>query len=278
MTVSILVAEDSVTMRRIMEMTFAGEDAQVTTVESGEKLIPKAEELVPNIIFADLSLSGMDGYSIAREIKSKPALSNTAVIVMASQKTAYNEAKGKEAGVDDYIVKPFDSQQLIDRVKQVLAAPRAKPTVRAAIPTAVPAAQSTVSAATPRIQTKTATLGFGSTPDSAALREPSPVTAAKPSPSAQVIPKAPPPANRPAPKAPSEPLPAAVEPSLSLKISDEKLGQKLDKKLDGIGLTSDQVQAVLALSKEVIEQVVWEVVPDLAEVIIREEIKRLTSE
>jgi hypothetical protein len=49
------------------------------------------------------------------------------------------------------------------------------------------------------------------------------------------------------------------------------------ERLDGLGLTADQVQGVLALSREVIERVVWEVVPDLAETLIREEIRRLTQ-
>ena len=127
MSVNILVADDSVTMRRILEVTFQGEDAQVTTVDSGEAAVRKASELNPDVVFADLSLNGMDGYSIASAIKSSPGLERTAVVVMASQKHPYDEDKGRAAGVDDHILKPFDTQHVIDRVKQVLARPRAMP-------------------------------------------------------------------------------------------------------------------------------------------------------
>src|SRR5688572_28566656 len=121
--VNILVADDSVTMRRILELTFQGEDARVTTVDSGESAVRKASELNPDVVFADLSMSGMDGYAIASAIKGSPGLERTAVVVMASQKHPYDEDKGKAAGVDDHILKPFDTQHVIDRVKQVLSRP-----------------------------------------------------------------------------------------------------------------------------------------------------------
>src|SRR4051812_46119775 len=124
-------------MRRILEVTFQGEDAQVTSVDSGEAAVRKAAELTPDVVFADLSLSGMDGYSIASAIKTAPGLEKTAVVVMASQKHPYDEDKGRAAGVDDHILKPFDTQLVIDRVKQVLAKPRAVPSAGKAAAAAV---------------------------------------------------------------------------------------------------------------------------------------------
>ncbi|MBN1654131.1 MAG: response regulator [Deltaproteobacteria bacterium] len=267
MPVTILVAEDSVTMRRIMEMTFAGEDAQVITVANGDEALAKASEIRPNIIFADLSLPDMDGYEIARQVKSKPTLEKTAVIVMVGQKGPFDENKAREAGVDDHVVKPFDTQQIIDRVKQVLAAPRAmpvtgvRPIVAAPTPEPVTAAQ--------KIKTKTATIGFGVSPASASAQEHQPTLRM----AQQPLPKAPLPASRPAPIPPVEARPRE-EPSARLAEKQEGL----KRKLDAIGLKPEQIEAVLELSREVIEKVVWEVVPDLAETIIREEIKRLTAE
>ena len=69
MGVNILVADDSVTMRRILELTFQGEDANVTAVETGESALRKASEITPDIVFADLSMSGMDGYALATAIR-----------------------------------------------------------------------------------------------------------------------------------------------------------------------------------------------------------------
>src|ERR1700712_2521455 len=117
--VNILVADDSVTMRRILELTFQGEDASVTAVETGDSALRKASEITPDIVFADLSMQGLDGYALASAIKAAPGLERTAVIVMASQKHPYNEEKGRAAGVDDHIIKPFDTQHVIERLKQV---------------------------------------------------------------------------------------------------------------------------------------------------------------
>src|SRR5690349_15828504 len=113
-------------MRRVLEMTFAGEDARVLAVDNGEAALTKAAELLPDIVFADASMAGVDGYEVARRIKSNPQLAKVAVIVMASQHTPYDDGKGRAAGVDDHIPKPFDTQSVIDRVAQVLARPRAQ--------------------------------------------------------------------------------------------------------------------------------------------------------
>src|SRR5262245_40556648 len=111
-------------MRRILELTFAGEDATVTAVDSGDTAVAKAAELTPDVVFADASMS-MDGYKVASAIKSTPGLERTAVIVLASQKVPYDEAKGRAAGVDDHVVKPFAPQPVSDKVKRVMSQPRA---------------------------------------------------------------------------------------------------------------------------------------------------------
>ena len=101
-------------------MTFAGEDAQVHTVDGAEAALAKAAELSPDVVFADASMPGVDGYELARRIKTNPQLAKIAVIVLASQQAPYDEAKGRSVGVDDHVSKPFDTQSLIDRVGQVL--------------------------------------------------------------------------------------------------------------------------------------------------------------
>ena len=110
---NILVADDSVTMRRILELTFAGEDAQVLAVDSGDAAIAKASELQPDVILVDASMP-TDGYKVAAAVRGTPGLERTAVIVLASQKNPFDEAKGKASGVDDHVIKPFDTQHVID--------------------------------------------------------------------------------------------------------------------------------------------------------------------
>lgn len=271
MPMKILVVDDSATMRRVLEMTFAGEDAHVTTVRSGEEALAKARELGPDVVFADASMQGMDGYDVARAIKEDATLARTAVIVMASQSAPFDEARGKASGVDAHIAKPFDTQAVIDRTHQTIAKPRstvaAAPAAAAprpvAPPPAAPAARSAAAAPAPA-------------PAARPIAAPAPVApprAAQPTPAA-ARPAAPvaAPARAPAPVAPAPARPAAVAQRASQASAD------LAPKLAGLGLSPEQVDGVLALSRDVIERVVWEVVPDLAETIIREEIQRLTAE
>jgi CheY-like chemotaxis protein len=267
--VNILVADDSVTMRRILELTFQGEDARVTTVENGESAVRKATELTPDIVFADLSMSGMDGYAIASAIKSAPGLERTAVVVMASQKHPYDEDKGRASGVDDHILKPFDTQHVIDRVKQVLSKQRVMPAAAAA-GAARPAAAPAVPAAA-KIGTKT--IAFGKPP--AAANAPTPMNAPN-APRPQV--GGPSYAGGPAAAAAAPAMAAKQQPAIAPVTSAVAIAStELEHKLNGLGLTAEQVAAVLSLSREVVERVVWEVVPDLAETIIKEEIRRLTA-
>jgi len=267
--VKILVADDSVTMRRILELTFAGEDATVTGVDSGDAAVARASELRPDVVFADVSM-GSDGYRVAASIKSTPGLEQTAVILLASQKHPYDEGKARNAGVDDHVLKPFDTQLVIDKVKQVLGRPRAAAAAgaqpqRAALPAAPPPRPG---AAAPQMQqpqmqqpqmqqpSRTGTIAFGKAPPSTTT--PHGVSA-------------------PQPQAPAaRPAPAAAAPAMAAAAA-RAMPADLSSKLDGLGLTSDQVAGVLQLTRDVVERVVWEVVPDLAETLIKEEIRRLTQ-
>jgi CheY-like chemotaxis protein len=265
--VNILVADDSVTMRRILELAFQGEDAKITAVESGEVAVRRAAEVAPDVVFADLSMNGMDGYAVASAIKGAPGLERTAVVVMASQKHPYDEEKGRAAGVDDHILKPFDTQHVIDRVKQVLGKPRQAPAARAAQPTAASAATAPGMAPANRVGTKT--IAFGKPPTAAPVPGPAPMGGRPQVAAPQAF--APQPQSAAAAKPSPQAAPAAASAALSLASAE------LEQKLNGLGLTPEQAAAVLSLSREVVERVVWEVVPDLAETLIKEEIRRLTA-
>lgn len=347
MALKILAVDDSATMRQIMEMTFAGEQAEVTTAASGEDALTQARQLRPDLVFADLSMSPMDGYELAKALKSE--LGNVAVIVMDSQHAPYDADKGKAAGVDDHVAKPFDSQAVIDKVAQVLAKPRAKLGAAAAAAAAPTTSGSPMQGGLGGRSPKR-TMAFGSPPPRPAAPKPAApkpvleladdalISADKPAPvrtskatfsrpPSTSTPQAKPPAPKPAPKplapkptfaaspakpaapkpaprpAPAAPKPAPVvakpepkpEPeapkAAPATVSEARpapgdqpaaaavaaAGDAMAAKLGDLGLTKEQAEGVLALSREVIEQVVWEVVPELAETLIREEIKRLTE-
>ena len=325
MTVKILAVDDSVTMRKIMEMTFAGEDVEVAVASNGQEGLARAQQMQPDVVFADASMQGMDGYALAHAIKSDANLAQTAVIVLASQHNPFDEAKGKTSGVDDHVAKPFDSQVVIDKVAQVLSRPRAKASGTVSAAAAAPPAAGSPVQAPPRSPKSTVAFGAGmpkpAPPKPPVLEladddepeieisEPEPPPPPKPVPPRPAVAKPVPPRPavakpaRPAPvAAPPKPAPAKPEPPKPAPVAKPEpakpapvatpaakpaspavaaatsSGGDMAAKLGDLGLSKEQVEGVLALSREVIEQVVWEVVPDLAETLIKEEIRRLTSD
>ena len=280
MPLKILVADDSLTMRKIMEMTFAGEDADVVVVENGEACVRAASQVGPDVVFADLSMSGMDGYGVAQAIKSQPGLGNTAVIVMASQHAAYDEGRGQGAGVDDHIVKPFDTQSVIDKVADVLKRPRMIPSGGAAAPGpgAHPYREVAHQPPPPPPQQTAKKSPVKSTVAFGGQQRPPPPPSRQAPPERPVLELADEPAAPPTPAARPSSRPAPPSAVALASAGATASGGDLARKLEGLGLNAAQLEGVLALSREVIEQVVWEVVPDLAETMIREELRRLTAD
>lgn len=252
----ILVAEDSATMRKVVQMAFAGEDAEILAVSEGALALERVREFQPDVILADASMTGMDGYELARAIKSDPEIARTPVILLASQHHPYDEQRAAETGVDDHLVKPFDSQVAIDMVHG-LTKPGAS--LRPASIPAMPIAAGSVESPSGSIP-----IEIESVPPSL---QPAPASA---------VPSIPKPPSAPSPlSAPVEPPP--VEEQWQAAPAPVNGGEVLDR-LVAMGLTAEQIEGVLRISAEVVERVVWEVVPDLAETLIREEIDRLTGQ
>jgi CheY-like chemotaxis protein len=280
-TTTLLAVDDSVTMRKVLEITFAGENFKTLLASSADEAVQLAKRERPAVALVDHTLSEMSGYDLARELKN--ASPGIAVVVLSSKQTPFDKAKASATGVDDFMDKPFDTQKLLDKVAQVLSAPRAAAVAAAPMAVApVQPAAAAAAAARPRPQSVTIA-GTGVAPVASA---PAPVASAPnrsfAGPAAGATPKpaavqpmvAQPRPTAPAVQAAPSPRPAAAAAVASAVVATN--GQ-LPAKLEALGLTKDQVQGVLALSREIVEKVVWEVVPVLAETMIKEEIKRLTS-
>ncbi len=267
---TLLAVDDSATMRKVLEITFSGEDFTVITAESSQAALGKLGDK-PAAILIDTALGSDDGYALAKEIRKKEP--GAAIVLLSSRYAPYDAGKGKDAGADDFMDKPFDTQQLIDKVRKVVLAREGAPAsaaapapaaAAAAKPAPSPAAPPVTTPATAKIPARSQTLVFG---DGAA---PPPAAAAKPAAAAAEPPKrhTPVPATPVSMGHPSQPVTSAAAASVNGHLSG---------KLSDLGLSASQVDAVLALSREVVEKVVWEVVPQLAEAIIKEEIARLTK-
>ena len=128
MASTLLAIDDSVTMRKVLEITFASPDFRVVTANSPDAALQKLKRDKPDLVISDLSLDAMNGYDLCKAIKK--ASPGTPVILLSSKQNAFDAAKGTAAQADDHMDKPFDTQQMIDKVKKLLAAQGgAKPNV-----------------------------------------------------------------------------------------------------------------------------------------------------
>jgi CheY-like chemotaxis protein len=122
MSKKILLAEDSVTMQRVVLMTFAGEDVELEVTSSVDEALELYGESEPDLVIADLSMEGKNGYDLCKAVK---AAGGQPVLILHGSAAPYDEAKGKDAGADGEITKPFETAALIDKVNALLSVDQA---------------------------------------------------------------------------------------------------------------------------------------------------------
>ncbi|MEN9578338.1 MAG: hypothetical protein RJA70_1347 [Pseudomonadota bacterium] len=292
--ITLLAVDDSSTMRKVLEITFAGEAFKTVLAANEQDALDRLYDSQAPIALVDITLGQTSGYDLCQKIKS--AAPGTRVVLLASKQHPYDAARGAAVGADDHVDKPFDTQAMIDKVRALAAsAPAAQPPAPPPAPAQfVPAAQPQYIVSQTQPATKLASeppaLGASQPPVSSRSEPPAEQPEARrhaPEPLASPEPLVEPPAAFTAPavrpyesRPPTAVPPSAPRVAVGLSAAAPSDGQtaNLAGKLGALGLTPEQVQAVLALSREVVEQAVWEVVPTLAETLIREEIQRLTRE
>jgi len=137
---TLLLADDSVTMQKVVGITFANEDIDLVTVDNGDAALERARELRPDIVLADVGMPGLNGYELCAALKSDPDLTNVRVILLTGTFDTYDEARAREVGADAHVAKPFEAQALVDQVHTLLQAAPARP---AGAPSAAPAPRPT---------------------------------------------------------------------------------------------------------------------------------------
>ncbi len=119
----ILIVDDDNNIAELISLYLTKECYETLIVNDGESVMPSMKNFVPNLILLDVMLPGIDGYQVCREIRSKSAVP---IIMLSAKGEIFDKVLGLELGADDYIEKPFDSKELVARVKAVLR--RYKPT------------------------------------------------------------------------------------------------------------------------------------------------------
>ena len=120
----LLLADDSVTIQRVIELTFADEDVQVLAVGDGKQAIARVQSDRPDIVLADVGMPERNGYEVAAFIKGDPALAHIPVLLLTGAFEPIDEARAHAVGCDGVLVKPFEPQMVINRVKDLLAGHR----------------------------------------------------------------------------------------------------------------------------------------------------------
>lgn len=136
----LLLADDSVTIQRVIELTFAEEDVQVLAVSDGKHAIDRIQSDRPDIVLADVGMPERDGYEVAAFVKSQPHLAHIPVLLLTGAFEPIDETRARAVGCDGVLVKPFEPQMVINRVKDLLAGRKAGGHSDSTTPQAQPAA------------------------------------------------------------------------------------------------------------------------------------------
>ncbi len=218
----ILLADDSLTIQKVVELTFMDEDYEVETLGSGDALLARLGEGRPDVLIADIHMPGLSGYELCRRAKNDhPGLP---VLLLVGTFETLDEEELRRSGADGHLKKPFDSQELLQMVDDLVAG------------------QVGQDAATP----VDPVVGYEATAHATESAAPPP----------PVAPPVPPP---------------------------ETLAEAVGSATEPIQLTDDHVERIARrvaelMGDRVLREVAWEVLPDLAEVVVRERLRELEAQ
>ena len=120
----ILIVDDDENIAELISLYLMKECYETKIVNDGEAALKIFPDFRPNLILLDLMLSGIDGYQVCRELRT---ISQVPIIMLSAKGEIFDKVLGLELGADDYMIKPFDSKELVARVKAVLRRYQAVP-------------------------------------------------------------------------------------------------------------------------------------------------------
>jgi CheY-like chemotaxis protein len=310
MSIKILLADDSITIQKVVGIIFGGDEYSLTVVDNGKAAVEKARELNPDVLLIDALMPGMSGYEVCEAVRATPSISTKPILLLTGSFEPFDETKAKNCGADDFLAKPFESQQIVSKVRELIelgssrsvAPPAAEqesfvpppvpevaeePVTADGIWGAFTAPEEPAPVAPPSVEVSQVEKSTGSQwipveEETFAFEEESVVEHAAPAvkgpeqtveesmfgdtdfgaaAASETVTK-----TEAAPVA--EPAPVAEKPAVAAVIPFVTAAPA--------ALTEEQLrEALAAASKDVIERIVWEIVPDLAEVLIKEAIRKI---
>lgn len=121
----VMIIDDSITVRKIIEVSLRREGFDVQGFPDGIEALrwfTQPDVRIPDLILLDIGLPKLDGYAVARHLKSKPRLSNTAIIMLSRRDGLMDKLKGRLAGAKGHLSKPFKTQDVIAAVEASIGA------------------------------------------------------------------------------------------------------------------------------------------------------------
>lgn len=292
MTKSILLADDSVTIQKVVELTFMDEDFAVSAVSSGAEAIARLGESKPDVVIADVHMPGATGFEVCR--RSKELYPAVPVLLLVGTFESFDADEAMRCGADGHLKKPFDSQELMRRVRELASTPsRSLPVPSAAaeiapephafddIYAAPMAASTTPTPAAPPIDDLWEPLPDEPSAMPAALEspeEPMELLSVEEFPPLQAAPE-PVAETRFVPFASAPEAPSTLAPTASMRV--ESVGEA-SASVSVANLSDADVDRIARrmlelLGDKPVRDVAWEVVPDLAEVLLRNRIRELEA-
>jgi CheY-like chemotaxis protein len=256
MTIKILVADDSVTMQKIVSLAFNDEDVEIAAAASGQAALDSMRVFGPDIVLADVSMPGYSGYEVCARIKEDSELASTPVVLMVGTFESFDEVEASRVKCNGHITKPFDTSELIQMVNSLVGEKMTTQNTEAASAASSMIAQvpdpsvQNLNFASPKglVNSRILESFLGSDQILELFDDETLNAAAK----ARLFSQTQSNADK-AATAASDPAPAAASVE---QLSEESLNMIVDK-------------VIRRISSDVVREVAWEVVPELSEILIR---------
>ncbi len=280
MPTKLLLADDSVTIQKVVNLTFAAEDVLIESVTDGDQALEKAGATRPDIVLADVFMPGRNGYQVCEAIKADPELAGTPVVLLVGTFEPFDELEASRVKCDAYLTKPFDTSELIQIVRSLVEKRNSKAEVgmqESAVPEAAVSGVIGITGKEPRIgelvseRARASFLGSNRILDLFDSVVPDPAVPAIP-------------AVEPAMAVAAE-EPAAEEPAPKGSAALKQIIQFPGTRSGGpdsapIPLSEEMVNLIVErvvkrISQEVVREIAWEVVPELSEILIRQHLDEL---
>jgi len=310
MAKTILLADDSLTIQKVVELTFMDQNYKVLAVGDGDTALARWADSQPDLVIADVHMPGADGYEVCRQVKaSRPG---TPVLLLVGTFETFDDGQAASCGANGHLKKPFDSQELFRLVERLIAdsppAQAAPAPPSFAAPPAFAAPPSFAAPPAPAAPTASAPPAFESfeaapeAEDLFAPRSPAPAPtfSLHPSPVPPVLDEPPAFESAPAPTpsraaaplvvpqpyeapAPPAPAPVAAAPNVDTRPTPVRSAPAAAEEEEAGTLSAADVdriarRVVELMGEKAVKDIAWEVVPDLAEVVIKERIRELENQ